>query len=328
MTGDAEWLAWRTGGIGASEVAASWTGHYGGAYAVVAKKLGLITDDINPELADRGHRWEQPIADAVHALTGYYVVGEQTWCEQAGAEHRRATVDGFLASATEVTDPADLVAVLEVKTVTEGARPKRDYYTAQVQAQMMVTGQDRAVIVAATIGRDDQLVGLYIDWVDADPDTQTMLAAEYDRLWAYVTAGQLPDPEGPSALELVKQATASADTDADTVSLDDIAEQVAELGQVKHAMKAVKARHDELDALVRHRIGAATRGECDGWVVTYSQPPRVLTRLAEDALLVTHPELGKTVLDRDKAKTVLGDELNEWKEPAGARRLTIKETKK
>jgi hypothetical protein len=33
--GDAEWLTWRSQGVGASDVAAAWTGSYGGAYRAV-----------------------------------------------------------------------------------------------------------------------------------------------------------------------------------------------------------------------------------------------------------------------------------------------------
>lgn len=36
------WLAWRQGGVGASDVAAAHTGRYGGATKVVADRLGLL----------------------------------------------------------------------------------------------------------------------------------------------------------------------------------------------------------------------------------------------------------------------------------------------
>ena len=317
------WLDWRRGGVGASEVAAAWTGRYGGAYAAVAKKLGHIQPDIPPELADRGIRWEQPIADAVHALTGLYVVGEQSWCEQAGHEHRRATTDGFLAATPETTLD-DVVAVLEVKTSTEGTRPAWDYYEAQVQCQMLVTGVPLAVVAVAVIGADDQLARLTVSRIEADPDQQTMLAAEYDRLWDHVQTGQLPDPDSPSAAEAVKQATAQSDPDADTVDLADIAALVAEFGDIKQAEKAAGDRRLELEALIKHRLGAATHGRCDGWTVSYSNPSRILDDTGEEAVLLAYPELGVTVLDRTAAKETLGKQLDEFKTPTGARRLTIR----
>lgn len=323
---DDSWLLWRSQGVGASDVAASWTGLYGGAYTVVAKKLGYTDPGIDPELADRGHRWEQPIADTIHTLTGLYIVGEQAWCEQSGAEHRRATVDGFLATAPEVTAD-DVEGVAEFKTVTAGAAPKWGYYEAQIQCQMFVTGTARGLLAVAVIDHDDRLVDLRFRWYDADPDLQTMLAAEYDRLWAYIQAGELPDPDSPAALDAVKQVTASSDPDAETVDLSDIVEQVAELGRLRQAVRDAETRRDELEALVRHRLGAATHGVCDGWAVTYSNPSRVLTKSGEEAILLAHPEFGRTVLDRAAAKTGLGKALDDFKEPAGARRLTIKEKK-
>lgn len=325
MTG-ADWLAWRAQGVGASDVAASWSGLYGGAYTVVAKKLGHVVDTIDPELADRGHRWEQPIADAVHALTGLYVVGEQAWAEHPDHPHRRATVDGFLADTPETTLDA-VAGLLEIKTKTAGTRTKHEYHDAQVQAQMHVTGVQRALVAVASIGRDDQLEHLSVRWVEADPDQQTMLAAEYDRLWSYMQAGVLPDPDGPSAAATVRHVTRHADPDAETVDLEDLADQLAELDSIKQAVKQVTDRRDELEATIRHRLGSATKGRCDGWTVSYSRNANVLTDAAKDAILVVHPELGRTILDVDRAKDVLGDEYDSWKEPAGARRLTIRKKK-
>lgn len=43
----------RRGGLGASDLAKAETGHYGGAVAVVASKLGIVADEIDPELAER-----------------------------------------------------------------------------------------------------------------------------------------------------------------------------------------------------------------------------------------------------------------------------------
>ena len=42
---DADWLEWRRGGIGASDVARAATGKYGGGpIAVVSQKLGLLPE--------------------------------------------------------------------------------------------------------------------------------------------------------------------------------------------------------------------------------------------------------------------------------------------
>jgi predicted phage-related endonuclease len=191
---------------------------------------------------------------------------------------------------------------------------------------MHVTGLPRACVAVATITDDDELAALRLDWVESDPDLQQMLAHEADLIWAHVQAGTLPDPDCPSAAELVKQATAQADATAPVAALDDIELLVEELGRIRTAVKQVTDRQTELDAVVRHRMGAATRGRAGRWQISYSQPARVLTSLAEQAILLAHPELARPALDRDKAKQVLGKDLDNWKEPVGARRLTIKET--
>ena len=64
-TDEDRWLDWRKGGITATDVADAAQGTYGGAYGVVARKLGLITVEQNNAMR-RGHIWQPRIADAVH----------------------------------------------------------------------------------------------------------------------------------------------------------------------------------------------------------------------------------------------------------------------
>ena len=96
MSDDEKRLQWRREGVTATDVADAAAGTYGGMYGVVARKLGRVTVEQNEQMA-RGHRWQPVIADAVHVLTGLYVVGEETWCQCTGDDRWRATVDGFLS---------------------------------------------------------------------------------------------------------------------------------------------------------------------------------------------------------------------------------------
>lgn len=322
---EAAWLAWRAEGITATDVARAVTGRYGGAYAVIAEKLGLVERGPVTEVMQRGHRWQQPIADAVHALTGLYVVGEETWCQHSADHWARATIDGFLAQTAEAT-PDELLGVLEVKTRGVGVRADWGYWTAQVQWQLFVTGLDRAVLADAVIDdTTDRVCSLHITEIEADPDSWTI----YERavgLWEHLQAGTLPDPNCPTALDAVKGVTRTADPDAETVDLSPIASDVARFVEIKAAVKAAEDERDELEARIRAAVGRATVGVCDGARVSISRPSLVLTKEAEATLLGDFPHLAKTVLDRDRAKAEAPELYDALRQPIGARRLTIKET--
>ncbi|MCU0261480.1 MAG: YqaJ viral recombinase family protein [Ilumatobacteraceae bacterium] len=323
MSDDPQWIAWRLGGITASDIARARSGRYGGRYGVVADKLGL-TERAENEQMRRGLRWEQAIADAVHALTGLHVVGEQAWCQHPDYDHHRATVDGFLSPLPEAT-MADVSAGLEVKTHGTNVRPAWDYWLPQVQWQMWVTGTPRTLVAAAEIDDDtDELVALRLRWVTFDYLECDDLIVLADELWVHVQTGTLPEPDTATALDVVKTVHAEADADADTVDLSDMVDELRRLHEIKAAVKAVTEERDLLEARIRDRLAAATKGATpDGWRVSLSKPALVLTAEAEADLLASRPDLGRAVLDRDRARMEVPDLYAAHRQPVGARRLTL-----
>lgn len=323
---DPAWLTWRSEGITATDVARAATGRYGGMYAVVAEKLGMIEKPPATEVMLRGHRWQQRIADAVHALTGLYVVGEETWCQHSSEGWRRATVDGFLAPGAEAT-PDDLLGVLEVKTRGLQVRAAWDYWTTQMEWQMHCTGMARAVCADAVVDDEhDRVVSLHITEVEADPDRLAGLIALATTMWEHISAGTLPDPDCPSALDTVKAVNVVADPDAETVDLSRIADDVRRFIEIKAAVKAVTDERDELESRIRAAVGSATVGTAEGLRVSISRPSMVLTKEGEETVLGDFPAFGKVVLDRERLKTEAPDIYDLARQPIGARRLTTKET--
>lgn len=327
MSGDdlTTWHAWRRAGIGASDLAALVFRIYGGLYAVVAYRLGLDTElGDNANEKDRGKQWEHRIADAVHALTGWFVVGEQAWLTHPTKPTHRATIDAFLARVPTTATVDDVVALLEIKTVGQFADHHWDRWTVQVQWQMHVAGVDRALIVAVTVLDTGEFGGMRVRWVDADRAMQHELEQYADEAWGWVERGVLPDPDCASALPYVKALTAQADKAAGVVDLDDIADQLARFVAIKGAEADVKAERERIEALIKARLGAATKGATsDGWSITYTAPSKVLDTAGAEAVLLAHPELARTVttVDVDAAKALLGPGLDEFKAPVGARRL-------
>jgi len=323
---DPAWLAWRAQGITATDVARAATGRYGGAYAVVAEKLEMVEKTPVTEVMLRGHRWQQPIADAVHALTGMWVVGEETWCQHSTDGWRRATVDGFLANTSQAT-PDDLLGVLEVKTRGLNVRAAWDYWSTQVQWQMHCTGLARVVLADAVVDDEhDRVMSLHLTEVDADPDRIDGLVALATTMWEHLQAGTLPDPDCPSALDTVKAVTVVADPDAETVDLTPMADDVRRFIEIKAAVKAVTDERDALEARIRAAVGSATVGTAEGLRVSISRPTMVLTKEGEETVLGDFPAFGKVVLDRERLKAEAPDLYDLARQPIGARRLTTKET--
>lgn len=325
MTPRDQWLEWRRGGIGASDIAAARSGRYGGSYGVVASKRGdeIPHDDRDPRVA-RGHRWETRIADAVHVLTGLHVIGEQMMLQSASNPRHRATADGFL-SRTPSAALTEIDCGFEAKTFGRGIAPQWSSWITQVQWLMHVAGLDRCLIAAAEIDdTDDELLGLDLRWIDRDQDTIDTLVALACRLLAHVDAGTYPTP-ADSALDIVKWRHRQADTDAVAVDLTALAQSINRLSTLKHAIRANEREVNEIEAVLRERIGSGISGLTDDWRVTISKPRLELTTDAALRVLAARPDLAKTVLDRDAAKgdptaTALIDSL---KTPSGSRTITI-----
>jgi hypothetical protein len=338
-----QWLAERRNSIGASDVAAADTGRYGGAAKAVASKfdLGIVVDEIDPELADRGHRWEQPVADGVLAHYGLYIHAEQTLIRAPGHPRHHATIEGML-SPLDRGSLGDMVANFECKTRAPFSPWPWDYYRSQCQFGMHCTGLARCLLAVATVDTDwdpntgqisEQLVSVHYQWIDRDDYEIERLAALADWLWDHVERGVLPDPTGPESLPYVKAFNAYANPDA-TADLDDLAELI---GRREQLLAAAKAAHDEqltIEAKIRARMGGATEVVAAGrWRVRCGNPVRKFTTESEIDFLELYgteaAELGVTrtvtQFDRQRAKEVMPDQYDTLRKITPHRVLTVKD---
>lgn len=339
---EAAWLAWRREGLGASDLACAYTGEYGGAYSVVADKLGYNTDDgKNAKQKQRGHEWEERIADAVHALTGLYVHGEQLQIESGANPVHRFTSDGLLATTAEILgiDYADYV--LEIKTKIQWVTGKRDYFYAQVQWQLHVTGFRRALLVIVSFTTDEEtgaeiVENVEIKWIPRDEYMIAQLVELAGQLWAHVEAGTLPDPDKFTPVEIVREVNRHGrlllDADGNElidpdVNIDDLADDLERYHtKILPALAALNEERKTLEAKFRDRmdghVNAATR---DGeWILRVGEPVAKLTSSGEAQALALHPEYGRTVLNRDRFKADHKDLYEALKIPTSDRRLTVK----
>jgi hypothetical protein len=330
MTPD-EWHAWRRAGITATDVADAAQGTYGGAYGVVASKLGLAERDVDEVRAERGHAWEDTIAAGVEALTGLTVLDTQACAEYEHDPRWRCTLDGLLYPYSLGVDNPQPTAVLELKTRGVEVYPNRDRWADQVQWQMLVTGLPRALIAEAVIeDATDSLAGLWLREVQADPARQWYLESIAADLWGHVEAGTLPDPTEGTELEPVKAVHAVADDELPAVDLADLEATVRQLDSLRASIADAENERKRLEAMVRDRIGSATHGVAGELTVNVSRPARELTAEGEAQLLEDHPEYGRLRFDRRLLEEVdpKCKLLDKYRTPTGARRLTIKRSKR
>jgi len=323
MSGDAAWLEWRRNGITATDVAKATANIYGGAYGVVADKLGLLPKVEQNAAMERGHRWQPVVADAVHLLTGLFVVGEETWCESSDPRWR-CTVDGFLAEQPEVAGLDDVTGVVEIKTVGVSTKHATTYYETQVQWQLLVTGQQSALLAIATIDdSDDTCTDLQLQRIQADTLTQAALVGTAEQLWEHVQTGTLPEPLAES-LETVKAVYRKANIAGKAVPLDDWETELTLLDDYKRTIRETELAVANIEARLRNHLGENTLGVSDSWTVKIGAPSQVLDDAAQSELLRKFPQLGTIKLDRIKAKKLLGADYGGRTEATGPRRLTIK----
>ena len=326
-TDDSTWLDWRQAGIGASDVAAAATGSYGGLYRVVADKLGIPHDNtIDPALAARGHRWEPRIADAVHALTGWYVHGEQLLVEAPSDPRHRCTLDGLIDPRPQIGGLDDAAATLEVKTKGVNGPNKQDYYNAQIQWQLHCTNKTRALLAVAVIDDvDDACMHLYPRWIERDDSMIAQLVDIADHALLCVEAQELPDPDAATDLELVRTVNADADHDIPGPPVDDLDDDMARWLVVKAAAKALETERKQLEAKFRHHMGEAIVGQSGRYRLRVGDPVQKFTRDSETDALDLFPQYAKTVLDRAAFKANEPDLYDALKRPTNDRRITVKE---
>jgi putative phage-type endonuclease len=148
MTDRAEWLEWRRGGIGGSDIAAimglsPWTS----PYSLWIDKTRATADDADNDSMEFGRRAEPMLAGYFEDRTGLVVAGEQTWCSKPGDEWMRCTVDGFVFDGGGEHSMDDALGVAEYKTTgdapAEWEREIPPYYQCQGQWTLAVTGLER-----------------------------------------------------------------------------------------------------------------------------------------------------------------------------------------
>jgi putative phage-type endonuclease len=294
-----DWLEWRKGGIGASEVAgvlgmSPWST----PMSIYLNKLELTADSPENEAMRWGNILEPVIADAYQDEVGGLVVARQLLVWDSTAPHRRCTLDGILDLDGE------LVATVQIKTTREDPWDELpDNYALQVQYELGITGFDYAVV--PTLHHGNRLVTYS---VDSDPDIQKILFEAVDRFWAdHIVPRRPPATDHYDATtEALREAFATGgaaelhatpDSGLGELVADYVAAQkrTAEAEAVEKALaNEIRARLEQHDAIVD--------GETGHELVTYRT--QTSKRLDQKRLKADHPELVEGYLTESTSRVL------------------------
>lgn len=331
MSDRAEFLEWRSGGIGASDVPiivglapASWGKS---PYTLWLEKAGILPlDDHESENMEFGKYAEHMVAPWFHDRTGLYIAGEQTRCHRPRAPWMRCTLDGFVVES-EGSGIADALGGAEIKTTGDTAEAWEaeipDHYVAQTQWQMAVTGFDRIFLptIHFAFGRR----AFRIHEVKRDQEAIDWLIARCSEFWRLVQENNPPaiDASGATGRALAAQ---YADATNDTiVDLTELADDITLLRQCKEDL----ARIEKVITGAENRIKAAMADQTEGYVngqkvVTWRRSMAVdVDQLEADhsELCAQYRKLDLTALSKGHRKLV-----QPYKTIPGRRTFLLKET--
>lgn len=251
----AEWLEWRRGGIGSSDVAgilglSRWVS----PMSVWTDKTGLVVDDKDNEYMEYGRRAEPMVAGYFHDRTGIYLTNPQFRAQHPDIPHHRSTLDGLASETPDLASEFGALGVIEATTTGWKKWDEiPDPYKCQGQWQMHCTGLDRAWFAVLherqfrlyEMPRDDQTIAILVEAVD--------------EFWQRcVLGGEAPPADGHEATtKALARAFPLAEAGKE-VAIDGLAHLFPQLA----AEKAEEKRHKEAAAAISNEI-KATLGEAE-----------------------------------------------------------------
>lgn len=255
-----EWLEWRRGGIGGSDVAgilglSTWSS----PWSVWADKAQLLPPQDDNDYMEFGRRAESMISGYFHDRTGLYVYGEQTCYEHPLNAVHRCTLDGLVGDSPGWTDDA-VLGGLEAKTAPASPRRWDEIpagYQAQGQWQIHVRALER-VFFAVLHGKHFEFYELERD----DADIQ-LIIERVDAFWTDHVLTGTPPPTDSSEATARALAAVYPDSQPDMGVEIDLT-LLDELEEAKARAKEAKDAETAASNAVKAALGDAEVGTVDG----------------------------------------------------------------
>jgi len=268
------WLNARCYGIGASEIASVLgISPFKSALELWHEKVSGEREDLSDrEPIQWGHLLEPVIIQEFARRTGRSVLHGGELLRSTEHTWAIATLDAW---TWDPQGDEKQPWPLEVKAV--GARQEQawedgapEYYVAQVQQQMLVTGCHRATI-AALIG------GQRMVWedIERDPEWVNRIVYNGERFWQRVLGQDPPPPDGSFSARRALLAMYQSDDGSDVMLSAQMADHTDAIEEAKRQKDMAERVIAALENELRAALGPATRGILsDGRVWTYKEQQR------------------------------------------------------
>lgn len=288
MTDRSEWLEWRRGGVGGSDIAALLgLSNYASPFSLWCEKVGLVSGSDATPRQRVGQVLEPAIAVLFHEDTGLYAAGEQTWCTHPDYDWARCTVDGFVYET-----PSSLIGALGTHQIKTDARFGWDEVPVNIRAQcvweMGVTQQPHCWLSVLHGGFTFRVYEIPWD-DDAEADWKLMLERA-ETFWNHVVTGVMPSIDGSDATASTLRTLYPDHEPGRSVDLDGMADIIVERAELKDRAKSVKARLDEIDNQLKAALADAEVGMLAGLpAFTYRSSERAGYEVAPTTVRTLRP---------------------------------------
>ena len=193
----AEWLAWRRGGLGGSDVAgvlglSPWSS----PYSIWLSKVSALDHGEVSEAMEFGSRAEPMLARWFTDRTGLSVFGEQMWCTAPGRPWMLATVDGLVGETASACSVDDALGAAEWKTTSdppaEWEAKVPDHYACQATWTMAVLDMPQVWFGVLHLAYGRPAFRIYE--FKRDLDDEAFLIGACERFWTEHVVAQQPPP--------------------------------------------------------------------------------------------------------------------------------------
>jgi putative phage-type endonuclease len=273
-----EWLEWRKGGIGASEVPGILgLSSFASPWSIWASKAipGMPAHEMT-ERQQIGLDLEAAIDTMFHRRTGLYVAGEQTWCTHKTETWARCTVDGFVyESHREPMDSVEFTPMFvdtlgNFQAKTDGRLGWPDGIPPGIQAQcqyeLFVTDMPRTWVAVLHAGFKFEVYELERDQADIDYIVGKVRTFWFD----HCLTGNPPEVDGSAATATAIAEVWPTEIPGAKVDLDELADRIEQRRKLKEAIKSATAELDVIDNEIKAAMADDEIGCIDGVpVLTY-----------------------------------------------------------
>jgi putative phage-type endonuclease len=262
---ETEWLSFRNTGIGASEIGGvlgmPGVQHRSSPLKVFMEKSGALEpEDLSDvEAIEWGHIMEPVIAERYAARTGRHIERGRRGRYQVlrSVEHPWALCSLDYWTAENDNSPR---RPLEIKNVSaflaeDWLNGTPDYYYAQVQQQILVTGANKATSALC-------LGGNRLLWCDVPRDDEMIRKIIYhgSRFWQRLLDGSPPEPDDSAATKEVLARLYPRDNGGVVVPPAMLLDTVYDWRRLKNEKSELEKKIQHAESQIKATLGEAERG--------------------------------------------------------------------